>query len=160
MDSVDPIPDVSELLPLDAGNENSASPTLTQPGYPNLHRFPKGKSGNPKGGSKSKLISNAFAHLLAQRVPDDVLEKAGLKQKPNGPPVKSILPKKATYAHLVAWSAIQHALAKGNMAALKEVINRTEGRVPKELHEANDDRLDELMAALAIPPAAPGETNE
>ena len=72
---------------------------------PPEHRFKPGQSGNPGGRPKTKLITQAYRELLEQLDPK----------------------KRKTLAEILARKAIQQAL-KGNLAALKEITDRTEGK--------------------------------
>ncbi len=71
----------------------------------NPHRFKPGRSGNPGGRAKNKLLSQAYRELLEQVDP-----KTG-----------------KTVAQLIAEKIIEKAL-KGDLAALKEITDRTEGK--------------------------------
>ncbi len=72
---------------------------------PPEHRFKPGQSGNPGGRPKTKLITQAYRELLEQLDPKE----------------------RKTLAQRLARKAVQQAL-KGNLAALKEITDRTEGK--------------------------------
>jgi hypothetical protein len=72
---------------------------------PPEHRFKPGQSGNPGGRPKSKLLTQAYRELLEQVDPKE----------------------RKTLAEILARKAVQQAL-KGNLAALKEITDRTEGK--------------------------------
>ncbi len=71
----------------------------------NQYRFNPGQSGNPGGRPKTKLITQAYRELLEQLDPKE----------------------RKTLAQKLARKAVQQAL-KGNLAALKEITDRTEGK--------------------------------
>ncbi len=77
---------------------------------PPEHRFKPGQSGNPGGRPKTMLITQAYRELLEQLDP-----KEG-----------------KTLAQTLARKAIQQA-RKGNLAALKEITDRTEGKAVQPL---------------------------
>ncbi len=72
---------------------------------PPEHRFKPGQSGNPGGRPKTKLLTQAYRELLEQVDPKE----------------------RKTLAQKLARKAVQQAL-KGNLAALKEITDRTEGK--------------------------------
>ena len=72
---------------------------------PPEHRFKPGQSGNPGGRPKTKLITQAYRELLEQVDPKE----------------------RKTLAEILARKAVAQA-RKGNLAALKEITDRTEGK--------------------------------
>ena len=72
---------------------------------PPEHRFKPGQSGNPGGRPKTKLLTQAYRELLEQVDPKE----------------------RKTLAEILARKAVQQAL-KGNLVALKEITDRTEGK--------------------------------
>ncbi len=80
----------------------------------NPYRFKPGRSGNPGGRPKTKLLTQAYRELLEQVDP-----KTG-----------------KTVAQLIAENIIEKALRgalKGDLAAVKEITDRTEGKVVQPL---------------------------
>lgn len=73
----------------------------------NLKRWPKGVSGNPKGRPKTKTLSEHYRAQLNHVAPDD----------PDG----------RTYGELIALAIVRQAAA-GEIAAARELADRTEGR--------------------------------
>lgn len=138
---------------------NTAEPEVIPPPNSRLANlrpaWQKGQSGNRNGRPKSKPLTKALTRQLSKKVPPDMLAKISLQS----PQIHMVIGKKPTYADIVAWSWIQQAV-KGNGAALRNMLDRIEGRIPKEMADVADDRLDELMEALSIAPAPPGETND
>lgn len=90
-------------------------------------RWKKGVSPNPGGRSKSRLISEAYKHKLAEDVPGD---KRG-----------------RTYAELIADASIEEAL-EGKIPAISEITDRLEGR-PRQAFEVKLSITDELAARIA-----------
>ncbi len=76
----------------------------------NLKPWKPGQSGNPGGRPKTKLITQAYQELLMEIDP-----KTG-----------------KTKATLIAEKTLKEAL-KGNLAAVKEATDRTEGKVLQQL---------------------------
>ena len=72
---------------------------------PKEHHFKPGQSGNPGGRPKAKLITQAYRELLEELDPKE----------------------RKTLAQQIARKVIDQAL-KGNLAAVKEVADRTEGK--------------------------------
>ena len=90
------------------------------------HRFKPGQSGNPGGRPKTKLITQAYQELLMEIDP-----KTG-----------------KTKATLIAEKTLKEAL-KGNLTAVKEATDRTEGKALQQLGvgvSVTDD-LPEILAA-------------
>ncbi len=104
----------------DDSAENSGQNTGSGRGCPeNLrpYQWKKGQpSPNPGGRPKKAHISDAYAHYVGTKLPDDIRSK--LK-----------LPQGATWADAIALGQIRSAL-KGNSVAAKEITDRVEGRVP------------------------------
>jgi len=81
-------------------------------GTANLKPWQPGQSGNPAGRPKHRVISEDIAEVLDEEV------SSGL-----------------TKGHKIAQKLVAMAMA-GNMAAIKEILDRTEGR-PKQAIEHN-----------------------
>jgi hypothetical protein len=82
----------------------------------NLRPFQKGQSGNPKGRPKSAMLSDALRRKLQEAMPD--------------------APEK-TLAYGVADALIKQAL-NGDVSAIKEVFDRTEGKVSQKIDASID----------------------
>lgn len=129
-------------------NTGEAPPPAKRTGRENLRPpWKPGESGNPKGKPKRGPISSAFSRMLEQPVPKTMLEASKLKGN-------KALPKKPTFADLMAFAMFNQVL-KGNVAAVKEILNRTEGRTPAHMNLTTTDRLDEFLAALNAPGVDP-----
>jgi hypothetical protein len=105
------------------------------------HAWKPGQSGNPGGRPKKKPLTDAYAHVLARRVPQEIIRKLGLRGHP-------------TYAEVIAMSLAREAI-KGKVNAAAEMADRVEGRisapgdsVDNPLHLAVEDVRNELIAAL------------
>lgn len=78
----------------------------------NLKPWPKGVSGNPGGRPKVKALSHAYRAHLEQVVPTD--------------------PEGRTYAEVIAAMLAKKAV-EGDVAAARELADRTEGRAPQSV---------------------------
>jgi hypothetical protein len=117
--------------------------------------FVKGRSGNPSGRPKSKLLTNATTKILGRKVPADTLASMVAK----APDILKVCGKRPTFADILAYSNVQQAI-RGNASLVSQIYNRVEGRVPKEITAGDAGQLDMLMEVLAMAPAQPGEVNE
>ncbi len=103
--------------------ENSTSPTKrTVVGRP----FKPGQSGNPAGRPKSITLSEAYRKQLAKIDPHDALKR--------------------TFAEVLAEQMIVKA-AKGDVAALKEIADRVEGKA-KQTITLTTDRREQVERAI------------
>ncbi len=80
-------------------------------------QFAKGQSGNPNGRPKITKLTEALREQLAEEMP-------GASEK--------------TVAEAIARALIREALV-GNIAAIKEVFDRAEGKAPMTLDVGNKD---------------------
>jgi hypothetical protein len=80
-------------------------------------QFPKGESGNPQGRPKLTKLTDALREQLAETLPD--------------------APER-TVAEAIARALIKEAV-RGNIAAIKEVFDRAEGKAPMTLDVGNKD---------------------
>ncbi|HUN63302.1 MAG TPA: DUF5681 domain-containing protein [Candidatus Sulfotelmatobacter sp.] len=87
-------------------------------------RFQPGQSGNPSGRPSTKVLTEALRRNLASPIPAALVSE--LSQ-----------PSTATYADVIAARLIRLA-ADGNIAAIREVYERTEAKPPKEVVERRD----------------------
>jgi hypothetical protein len=92
----------------------------------NLKPFPKGVSGNPAGRPKSLTLSEAYRRELAKIDPNDALKR--------------------TFAEVLAEQMIVKA-AKGDVAALKEIADRVEGKA-KQTITLTTDRREHIERAI------------
>jgi Family of unknown function (DUF5681) len=87
-----------------------------------------GKSGNPSGRPKNKLISEAYRKMLECEVPND--------------------PQGRTYAELIADRMVAEAVkGRNKVNAASEIADRTEGK-PKQTHDVNVSVIDELAQRM------------
>ena len=96
------------------------------PGLANLKPFKKGQSGNPKGRPKSLTLSEAYRRELAKIDPAD--------------------PQQRTFAEILAERTVSKAKS-GDVAALKELADRTEGKA-KQTITLTLDRREQLERAV------------
>ncbi len=105
------------------------------PGNPDKtipYRFKPGQSGNPGGKPKlgNKSISNAYAHILEQEIPDFWKRKFNIE----GP---------CTWANLIALQAVQQAVQPKqdliHMPAITELRETTEGKTPDKVEATGRD---------------------
>jgi Family of unknown function (DUF5681) len=147
---------MSEQERLENSNENSSKPF--HQGTANLKPFPKGVSGNPKGRGHAPSIVTAMKRLLKEVATKD------------GVPIKEGY----TWAEVCAKALLGHVV-KGNGAAIKAVLDRTEGLIVSKsevsgpdggpiridnsgLTEEEQRRLDELIIKRGTrTPEAPGD---
>ncbi len=101
-----------------------------------LRPWEKGKSGNPGGRPKWKLLSDALRGQLSANIRERFTEEQVAKlpkrlQKPT-----------TTVAEVVADSLITEALGgDGKVRAAREIMDRTEGRVPLPLIGSSDEPI-------------------
>ena len=98
--------------------ENTAENTEGRGCPENLkpYRWQKGQpSPNPGGRPRKAPISDAYAHHVGMRLPDDIRLRFRLRRG-------------ATWADAIAVTQIRSAV-KGNSVAAKEIADRIEGRV-------------------------------
>ena len=92
----------------------------------NPHAFRKGQSGNPAGRPKSITLSEAYRRELARVDPKD--------------------PEGRTYAEVLAEKMRERA-SSGDVAALRELADRTEGK-PRQPVSLTVERREQLEAAV------------
>lgn len=143
---------ISEYVGVTIDAESSAANSVEQPvkkdRYAGIraHAFKPGHSGNPHGRAKKGPLTESLALIMSKKVPKETLAKmAG-----NIP-----IPRKATYADLMAYAMVQQVL-KGNVNAMREILNRIEGRNTHHVNLTTTDKLDELRQALLAGPVEPG----
>jgi hypothetical protein len=84
-------------------------------------RFQPGQSGNPKGKPKWKMLSDTYRAKLAERVPGDERGR--------------------NYAEAIADAAFAAAL-EGQIGAIQEIADRTEGKPAQAIALSGDFRVD------------------
>jgi hypothetical protein len=104
----------------------------------NPYAFKPGQSGNPAGRPKSRTLSEAYRALLSQPLPDD--------------PTR-------TLADVVAAAMVQNAIA-GDVAAAKELADRTEGKARQSIALSVDDRMKSVIESGVAQLVATGLTEE
>jgi hypothetical protein len=92
-------------------------------------QFKPGRSGNPRGRPQTKYITAAYERVLSMVVPDEELSGRLAKYKGTG----------ITYLEVMALAQAQMAAFPGKknkaaaVAAMKEITERVEGKVPLHL---------------------------
>jgi len=102
----------------------------------NLKSYKKGQSGNPAGRPRgSRNVSSVLAGMLQELAPDVVVEASFVKDISKGL-------KRATIADAFAARLIYEGAVNGNLGALKEVLDRTEGKAKERLQITHKDDLE------------------
>ena len=113
---------------MDADNQggNSEAYQVGPGNPPREHRWKPGQSGNPKGRPKSITLSEAYRRELAKVDPTD--------------------PQGRTYAEVLAEKMRERACT-GDVAALREMADRTEGK-PRQPVSLTVERREQLEQAV------------
>lgn len=113
---------------MDADNQggNSEAYKVGPGNPPREHRWKPGQSGNPKGRPKTITLSEAYRRELAKVDPED--------------------PEGRTYAEVLAGKMREKAFG-GDVAALRELADRTEGK-PRQTLSLSLERREQLEAAV------------
>ncbi len=82
-------------------------------------RFAPGRSGNPSGRPSTRVLTEELRKGLSSPIPDALASELGL-------------PSDSTFAEAIAARLIRLAAA-GQIPAIREVYERTEGKPPKEV---------------------------
>jgi len=91
------------------------------------NRFKKGESGNPDGKPEgAKNVSTILKELLEQVAPNEILNAKFVKEFCKGK-------KTVTTADAVAARLLNEGLIKGEPWAVKEILDRTEGKAAQSL---------------------------
>lgn len=113
--------------------------------------FQKGKSGNPGGRAKTKILSTALLKIGSKRVPAELYKLApGYLQE--------MLGKKPTANELMVGRLVMAAIS-GDLAAMRMVFDRMEGKVQPDVQVANTGALDQLLQVLHMTPVPVGGVN-
>jgi hypothetical protein len=97
------------------------------------HQFKKGKSGNPQGRPKgSKNITTQMLALLKRQAPEEVFELKGIR-------IFCRHIKRPTIADAGAARLVYEGVIKGNIQAIKEINDRTQGKARQEIELQGKD---------------------
>jgi hypothetical protein len=113
-------------------NHNSINPATAQ-GNPAIveagraTRFAPGQSGNPSGRPSTRVFTGMLRKSLESPIPAQLARELEL-------------PSSSTYAEAIARRLIRDA-ANGNIAAIREVFDRTEGKALKEIVSDEDKNI-------------------
>jgi len=106
------------------------------PNTGNLKSYRKGQSGNPGGRPRgSRNVSTVLATMLQQVAPDVVVEASFVKDISKG--MKSV-----TIADAAAARIVYQGIVKGDSWALRELLDRTEGKAKERLQITHKDDLE------------------
>jgi len=120
----------------------------------NLKSFQKGQSGNPGGRPRgSRNVSTVLAMMLTEIAPDVVVEASFVKDISKGL-------KRATVADAMAARLIYEGAVNGNLAALKEVLDRTEGKAKERIQVTHKDDLEAAATIVDVYMTWAKEDNE
>lgn len=97
----------------------------------NVYRFPKGKSGNPKG-RPPRPLADALERDLGSRLPNTA--EAEILRK------RLHLPKTATWAMAISAAMVRRAILDTRTAA--EIADRTEGRATLPIELSTPEKLE------------------
>lgn len=104
----------------------------------NLKSYQKGQSGNPGGRPRgSRNVSSVLATLLAEIAPDIVVDASFVRDISKGL-------KKATIADAAAARLVYEAVVNGQSWALREVLDRTEGRATQAIEISSAEKIESL----------------
>jgi hypothetical protein len=125
------------------------SPPRNRAAHLGPHRFKPGKSGNPGGRPKSGPLTDSLFKIAMKKAP----------HKSVSADIEYVLGKRPKMHDLLMYRLWGEAM-RGNVQAIKEILNRMEGRNPHTIAVADTSKLGELQAALMAGPMEPGQTNE
>ncbi len=95
------------------------------------HRFQPGQSGNPGGRPKKQPVTDHLRSQLEQRIPESMEAKL--------PPFfVEMYGAEATFGQLLAFKMVTKA-ANGDMRAIREVLDRVEGKVANKIAGGDGD---------------------
>ena len=92
-------------------------------------QFKPGRSGNPRGRPQTKYITAAYERVLSMAVPDEELSGRLAKYRGTGITYLEIMA--LAQAHMAAFPGKKNKAAA--VAAMKEITERIEGKVPLHL---------------------------
>jgi radical SAM superfamily enzyme with C-terminal helix-hairpin-helix motif len=107
-----------------------------------LHVLEKGETANPSGGQKGKRLSTIINSMLDRELAVDETDQSFFGDD-----------KKASAAHILAVKLIAKAIKAGDVSAMKEILDRVDGKVPNENNNKNENEhtlkdIDVLMAEI------------
>ncbi len=112
------------------------------PNTDNLKSYSKGQSGNPAGRPRgSKNVSTVLASMLGDIAPDLVLDASFIKEIAKGM-------KRATIADAAAARIVYQGIIKGDSWALRELLDRTEGKAKQSIEISSELKIDSLAEVI------------
>ena len=106
------------------------------PNTKGLIPWKRGQSGNPSGRPRMQPISDRYAHIAEEKLPENIRRK--LKLGPG-----------ATYGDAIALRTFQAAL-EGDIAATREVREATEGKAAIRVTEERESPQFDLSAIRSL----------
>lgn len=108
----------------------------------NLKSYKPGECGNPGGRPRgSRNVSTVLAGMLSDIAPDIVIEASFVKDISKGL-------KKATIADAAAARLVYEGVVNGQSWALKELLDRTEGKAKQSIEITSEDKLERIASAV------------
>jgi hypothetical protein len=96
------------------------------------HQFKKGQSGNPAGGVKGPRLSTILRDMLEASTPAEIAKAKFMAEFYTGR-------KKPTSGHAVIARLLKAGIIDGESWAIKEILDRTEGKAVQGLEIGNKD---------------------
>lgn len=108
----------------------------------NLKSYVKGQSGNPGGRPRgSRNVSTVLASMLSDIAPDIVIDASFIRDISKGL-------KKATIADAAAARLVYEGVVNGQSWALKELLDRTEGKAKQSIEISSESKIERLAEAI------------
>lgn len=108
----------------------------------NLKSYRKGESGNPNGRPKGSWnVSTVLAEMLRQIAPKVVMDASFIKEIAR-------TRKRATIAEAAAARIVYQGIVKGDSWALKELLDRTEGKAKQVVDIRTNEGIDYATAIV------------
>jgi hypothetical protein len=112
---------------METNSEQTKAPIRFKPGNKYGNRFKPGESGNPSGRpAGSKNVSTILREMLQQIAPKEVISSKFVKEFCKGK-------KRVTIADAIAARLLMSAIVQGDLQAIREVIDRLEGKSTQKL---------------------------
>jgi hypothetical protein len=109
----------------------------------NLIPYKPGQSGNPSGRPKRAPVTDYLRDQLEMEVPKELLDRVSPQELLM---MKLVMGEKPTFGQFVAFKSIQATL-KGDIFALKEVLDRVEGKVTQKVDHGGRITLETLLTS-------------
>lgn len=121
-----------------------------KPKKENLKPYKKGESGNPNGRPLgARNVSTVLKELLEEIAPDSIKNLSQIKD--------FLKKKKVTNADAIAGNLLHKAIVEKDLSAIKEIIDRTEGKAMQGVELSGKDG-GEILYRVVEPKADDGES--